>query len=82
MKKKWSKIWKEFNDWCDNYCWAIWDNQRRKLTQLIRAEFPNVNTRKLWAYFNSECDNRDNKTYTLSWKQQQNVIKNAVAAQG
>lgn len=82
MKKKWSKIWKEFNNWWSDYSgWPFWSTQQRKLTQLIHVEFPSVNTRKLWACFNSECNRRDNKTLTLSWKKQQNVIKNAVATQ-
>lgn len=81
MEKKWSKIWKEFNNWCDKHGVINWDYQQRKLSQLVHAEFPNVNTRKLWAYFNSKCNKLDNKMYTLSWRRQQNIIKSAVKTQ-
>ena len=82
MKDKWSKIWKKFNAWSVTSGLVAWDTKRRKLTQLIRAEFPHVNTRKLWAYYNQESSRRCSKCVCYSWTVQQNIIKKAVAAQG
>ncbi|KKM04784.1 hypothetical protein LCGC14_1760720 [marine sediment metagenome] len=81
MEKKWSKIWKTFNKWHNTKGCVAWASQKRQLTQLILAEFPKINIRKVWACYDREFLDKYSRYGLPSWIQQQNIIKNAVKAQ-
>lgn len=82
MRKKWLKIWQEFNSWFDRLPDPSWCSQKRQLGKLIRREFPKTNTRKLWVCYQHKFDEICIRDMWCSWRRQQNIIKNAVKAQG
>ncbi len=82
MKKKWSKIWREFNSWCDKLSDPNWYSQKRQLSKLIRREFPKTNIRKLWVCYEHNYKDMCARDPWSSWRRQQDIIKKAVAAQG
>jgi hypothetical protein len=69
----WRKFWKEFETWIDNrpeYLFTEWTIQIRKITQMLKKYFPNLDYRKLWKDYNNKLGEHEIcKTCTVCYSQ-------------